>query len=81
VIVISGVERFILYNPNQLLYHCGGFLDADVKRAYLFPSAQFAKQGLLQSLVDLGDRKQWQIQRVNVEWDEFGDLVKVAVVE
>jgi hypothetical protein len=79
--ISDGVERFILYNPDQKLYHCGGFLDGEVARAYLFHSMRFARQGLMTSLVDLGDKKAWHIQRVLVEWDQFGDFVKLVVVE
>lgn len=77
----GGVERFLLYHPDKQLYHCGGFLDEDVRRAYLFQSLQFARQGLMQSIVDLGNKKEWKIQRVLVEWDEFGDLTHVDVLD
>jgi hypothetical protein len=77
----GGVERFLLYHPVRKVYHCGGFLDEDVRRAYLFQSLQFARQGLMQSLVDLGNRKEWKIQRVLVEWDEFGDVTDIQVLD
>lgn len=77
----GGVERFLIYNPNTKLYHCGGFLDEDVSRAYLFQSLQFARQGLMQSIVELGNRKEWKIQRVRVEWDEFGDITSLEVLD
>lgn len=77
----GGVERFLLYNPVNKLYHCGGFLDGDQYRAYLFQSLQFARQGLMQSMVDLGNKKEWKIQRVMVEWDEFGDVTAIAVLD
>lgn len=77
----SGVERFILYNPDKKLYHCGGFLDADLHRAYLFQSLQFARQGLMQSMVEMGDKKEWKIQRVQVEWDEFGDVTSIHLLD
>lgn len=77
----SGVERFLMYHPAKGLYHCGSFLDPDVRRAYLFQSLQFIRQGWMQSMVDLGNKKEWRFQRALVEWDEFGDLVKVDVVE
>ncbi|MFZ5826855.1 MAG: hypothetical protein ACOY94_21395 [Bacillota bacterium] len=78
---MQGVERFLLYHPGTKQYHCGGFLDKDVHRAYLFQSLQFARQGLMQSIVDLGNKKEWKIQRVLVEWDEFGDLTKIDLVD
>jgi hypothetical protein len=74
-------ERFVLYEPAREIYHCGGFLDADWRRAYLYHSAQFARQGLMASLVDVGDKKAWVIQRVDADWDGFGDLVKLTVQE
>jgi hypothetical protein len=77
----SGVERFLLYNPGSELYHCGGFLDPERARAYLYHSLQFAKQGLMRSLVDVGDRKQWVILRAQVDWDEFGDLIQCEIQE
>ncbi|MFZ5814064.1 MAG: hypothetical protein ACOY93_02000 [Bacillota bacterium] len=77
----AGVERFLLYNPTTKLYHCGGFLDGDFRRAYLFQSLQFARQGLMQSIVDLGNRKEWKIQRVLVHWDEFGDITHLDVLD
>lgn len=73
-------ERFVLYKPEQQIYHCGGFLDADSRRAYLYHSVQFARQGLVKSSIDVGDRKAWVIQRVEVDW-ELGDLVKFDVQE
>jgi hypothetical protein len=79
--VSSGVERFLLYNPVQKIYHCGAFLDADLKRAYLYTSQQFARQGLMKSWDDVGDKKTWVIQRALVTWDEFGDLIEVNVLE
>lgn len=77
----GGVERFLLYHPGRKLYHCGGFLDEDVRRAYLFQSLQFARQGMMQSIVDLGNRKEWKIQRVRVAWDEFGDITAIDVID
>lgn len=74
-------ERFVLYQPEQQVYHCGSFLDADWRRAYLYHSAQFARQGLMASLVEMGNKKSWVIQRVNADWDSFGDLVKFDVQE
>jgi hypothetical protein len=79
--VSSGVERFILYNPAKQIYHCGAFLDSDLKRAYLYASQPFARQGLMKSWDDVGDKKSWVIQRVLVNWDQFGDLVDVEVLE
>lgn len=77
----SGVERFLLYNPVTQQYLCGSFLDPDIRRAYLFQSLAFARQGWMKSLVDLGDKSQWVIQRAMVDWDSFGDLTQVEVVE
>jgi hypothetical protein len=74
-------ERFVLYQPEQQVYHCGGFLDADWRRAYLYHSAQFARQGLMASLVDVGDKKSWIIQRCEADWDGFSDLIKLDVLE
>lgn len=78
---MSGSERYLLYHPERKLYHCGSFLDEDIRRAYLFHSLQFARQGLMNSLVDLGNKKEWRIQRAAVDWDSFGDLTKVDVLE
>lgn len=77
----GGVERFLIYHPERKLYHCGSFLDPEVSRAYLFHSLQFARQGLMQSMVDLGNKKEWRIFRARVDWDQFGDLTKVEVLE
>ena len=74
-------ERFVLYQPEQQVYHCGGFLDADWRRAYLYHSVQFARQGLMASLVALGNKKSWVIRRVTAEWDSVGDLIKLDVQE
>jgi hypothetical protein len=74
-------ERFVLFQPEQQVYHCGGFLDADWRRAYLYHSVQFARQGLMASLVDVGNKKSWVIQRVDADWDSFGDLVSLHVQE
>ncbi len=79
--VSDGVERFLIYHPERKLYHCGAFLDEDVHRAYLFQSLQFARQGLMQSMVDLGPKKEWKILRVLAHWDEFGDLTSVEVLD
>lgn len=76
-----GTERFILYNPQQKLYHGGAFLDPDQSRAFLYHSLQFARQGLMKSWDDVGDKKTWVIQRVLVDWDQFGDLVRLEIVE
>ena len=74
-------ERFVLYQPQQQVYHCGAFLDPDWRRAYLYHSVQFARQGLMVSLVEMGDKKNWVIQRVDANWDSFGDLVSLDVKE
>lgn len=79
--VSNGVERFILYNPVQKIYHCGAFLDPDPKRAFLYASLPFARQGLMKSWDDVGDKKSWVIQRVSVNWDSFGDMIDFTVVE
>lgn len=77
----GGTERYLLFQPEQKLYHCGMFLDPEVSRAYLFHSLPFARQGLMKSMVDVGEKSQWRILRAMVDWDEFGDLVKVEVQE
>jgi hypothetical protein len=77
----TGVERFVLYNPEQKIYHCGAFLDPDQGRAFLYASQQFARQGLMKSWDNVGDKKTWVIQRVLVDWDQFGDLIGMTVVE